>query len=196
MKKIIDKKIIYINIALLTLGILAGIIFLLITSNIDKLIIKNEITEFFSLLSKDSSSSINALLNSFKNSMTYITIITISSIIYIFSPIILFINFYKGLLIGFLISSIIMTYKIKGILYSILIIFPHHILMSLLMIIYSSIMLHFSYKLIKGTYKNENINLKTFIKKIGIIYISGALITLIISVLEIYINPLIIKFFI
>ena len=196
MKKIIDKKIVYANAAILIVGIIAGIIFLILTSKIDKLIIKTEITDFFELLSNNKSASLENLINSFKYNMTYIIIITISSIIYVLSPLILFMNFYKGMLIGFLISSIIMNYKIKGILYSILIIFPHHILMCLTIIIYSSIMIHFSYKLIKGTYKNENINLKIFIKKIGIIFLSGTILSLTASLLEIYISPLLIKLFI
>lgn len=193
MKKIIDKKMIYLNAAILTIGIIAGIIFLIFTSKIDKLIIKTEITDFFELLSNGESATLAKLINSFKYNMTYIIIITISSIIYVLSPLILFMNFYKGMLIGFLISSITMTYKLKGILYSILIIFPHHILMSLTLIIYSSIMLHFSYKLLKGTYKNESINIKTFIKKIGVMFICGTALSFISSLLEIFISPFLIK---
>lgn len=195
MKKIIDKKLIYINAAIFVIGVLVGIFFLIFTSKLDKMIVRNEITDFFELLSTEKP-NIGSILTSFKLNMTYIIIITISSIIYCLAPLILFINFYKGLLIGFLISSIILTYKIKGIFYSILLIFPHHILMALIIIIYSSIMLHFSYKLFKGTYRNENINLKTFIKKIGIIFLSGTTLSLICSILEIYINPLLIKLFI
>jgi len=56
-------------------------------------------------------------INSFKYSATYITLITIFSIIYIFSPGILFISFYKGMVIGFLMGSVVLTYKIKGIFY-------------------------------------------------------------------------------
>lgn len=195
MKKIIDKKIIYTNVALVVLGIIAGIIFLVLTSSLDKLIIKNEITDFFETI-KTSNHSFNNLLISFKSNMTYIIIITISSIIYLFSPLILFINFYKGLLIGFLIGSVVMTYKVKGIFYSLLMLFPHHILMTITLITYGSIMLHFSYKLMKGTYKNESINLKTFIKKIGILFLFGSTCSLISSILEIYLSPLILKMFI
>jgi len=98
--------------------------------------------------------------------------------------------------IGFLISSVVMTYKLKGVLYSLLIIFPHHILMSLVLIIYSAVMLHFSYKLARGTYKNESINLKTFIKKISVVYLTGVILCFVSSLLEIYVSPFIIKLFI
>ncbi len=196
MKKIIDKKLIYINASIFLLGIIAGIVFLILTGNLDKLIIKNEITDFFEILQNGSESNLTRLLTSFKYNISYILLITVTSIVYIFSPLILFINFYKGLLIGFLISSVIMTFKLKGILYSILLIFPHHILMPITIILYSSIMLHFSIKLFKSTCKNENINLLTFIKKIGILLITATILSLISSILEIYLCPLIIKLFI
>lgn len=195
MKKIINKKIIYTTGAIFIIGILVGIFFLIFTKELDKMIVKNEIKDFFELL-ENGKPTIGNVFTSFKLNMTYIIIVTISSIIYCLAPLILFISFYKGLLIGFLISSVVLTYKIKGIFYSILLIFPHHILMSIILIIYSSIMLQFSYKLFKGTYKNENINLKTFIKKIGIIFLSGSILSFICSLLEIYINPLLIKLFI
>jgi len=196
MKKIIDKKLIYINASIFLLGIIAGIVFLILTGNLDKLIIKKEITDFFEILQNGSESNLTRLLTSFKYNISYILLITVTSIVYIFSPLILFINFYKGLLIGFLISSVIMTFKLKGILYSILLIFPHHILMPITIILYSSIMLHFSIKLFKSTCKNENINLLTFIKKIGILLITATILSLISSILEIYLCPLIIKLFI
>jgi len=195
MKKLLDKRVLVVNVALLVLGIVAGIIFLIFTSNVDKLIIKNEITEFFDVLGGNSASFSN-VLTSFKNNVTYITIVTIASIIYIFAPVILFVNFYKGMLIGFLISSVVMTFKLKGVLYSILIVFPHHIIIAFLLILYGSIMIHFSYKLARGTYNNESINLKTFIKKIGVLYVSAVGICFVSSLLEIYFNPILIKLFI
>jgi len=193
MKKLIDKRIIIINAALLVLGLISGIIFLLFTSNLDKLIIKEEITDFFTQIGNGSSASISNILISFKYNIIYIFIITMSSIIYLFSPLVLLINFYKGFLIGFLMSSIVLTYKLKGFFLSILSLIPHHLIMSITIVIYSSIMLHFSYKLMRGTYNGENINLKTFIKKISILFLGATLVCLISSILEIYLNPLIIN---
>lgn len=195
MKKLIDKRIVYVNAALLVLGIVAGILFLVFTSKIDKIIVKNEISDFFDLISNGSANFSN-LFSSFRHNILYVFIITVASIIYLFSPLILFINFYRGVLLGFLVSSVIMTFKLKGILYGILIVFPHHLLMAVFLIFYSSLMLHFSFKLFRGTYKNESINLNTFIKKIGVIFGFGALSCLFISILEIYVSPIFIKLFI
>lgn len=187
MKKLIDKKILLVSSILLGLGILSGIIFFFITTSLDKMIVKNMMNEFVSI---KTNVTFSTFINSFKYNIIYIVIITLSSLLVIFSPLVLLINYYKGLTIGFLISSTISTFKIKGILYFVAILFPHHILMSILLILYSSIMFKLSLKLLKVMYMNEPINLNIFIKKVLILFITSFIICIIISLLEIYISPL------
>ena len=187
MKKLIDKKIILVSSILLGLGILSGIIFFFITTSLDKMIVKNMMNEFVSI---KTNVTFSTFINSFKYNIIYIVIITLSSLLVIFSPLVLLINYYKGLTIGFLISSTISTFKLKGILYFVAILFPHHILMSILLIIYSSIMFKLSLKLLKVIYMNEPINLNIFIKKVLILFLTSLIVCIIISLLEIYISPL------
>lgn len=187
MKKLIDKKIILVSSILLGLGILSGIIFFFITTSLDKMIVKNMMNEFVSI---KTNVTFSTFINSFKYNIIYIVIITLSSLLVIFSPLVLLINYYKGLTIGFLISSIISTFKLKGILYFVAILFPHHILMCILLILYSSIMFKLSLKLLKVIYMNETINLNIFIKKVLILFIISFIVCIIISLLEIYISPL------
>lgn len=190
MKKLIDKKIILVSSILLGLGILSGIIFFFITTSLDKMIVKNMMNEFVNI---KTNVTFSTFINSFKYNIIYIVIITLSSLLVIFSPLVLLINYYKGLTIGFLISSIISTFKLKGILYFVAILFPHHILMSILLILYSSIMFKLSLKLLKVIYMNETINLNIFIKKVLILFIISLIICIIISLLEIYISPLLLS---
>lgn len=187
MKKLIDKKILLVSSILLGLGILSGIIFFFITTSLDKMIVKNMMNEFVSI---KTNVTFSTFINSFKYNIIYIVIITLSSLLVIFSPLVLLINYYKGLTIGFLISSTISTFKLKGILYFVAILFPHHILMSILLILYSSIMFKLSLKLLKVIYMNEPINLNIFIKKVLILFITSLIACIIISLLEIYISPL------
>ena len=190
MKKLIDKKIILVSSILLGLGILSGIIFFFITTSLDKMIVKNMMNEFVSI---KTNVTFSTFINSFKYNIIYIVIITLSSLLVIFSPLVLLINYYKGLTIGFLISSTISTFKLKGILYFVAILFPHHILMSILLILYSSIMFKLSLKLLKVTYMNEPINLNIFIKKVLILFLTSFIVCIIISLLEIYISPLLLS---
>lgn len=187
MKKLIDKKILLVSSILLGLGILSGIIFFFITTSLDKMIVKNMMNEFVKI---KTNVTFSTFINSFKYNIIYIVIITLSSLLVIFSPLVLLINYYKGLTIGFLISSTISTFKLKGILYFVAILFPHHILMSILLIIYSSIMFKLSLKLLKVMYMNEPINLNIFIKKVLILFLISFIVCIIISLLEIYISPL------
>lgn len=187
MKKLMDKKIIIVSSILLGLGILSGIIFFFITTSLDKMIVKNMMNEFVKI---KTNVTFSTFINSFKYNIIYIVIITLSSLLVIFSPLVLLINYYKGLTIGFLISSTISTFKLKGILYFVAILFPHHILMSILLILYSSIMFKLSLKLLKVIYMNEPINLNIFIKKVLILFLTSFIVCIIISLLEIYISPL------
>lgn len=187
MKKLIDKKIILVSSILLGLGILSGIIFFFITTSLDKMIVKNMMNEFVKI---KTNVTFSTFTNSFKYNIIYIVIITLSSLLVIFSPLVLLINYYKGLTIGFLISSTISTFKLKGILYFVAMLFPHHILMSILLILYSSIMFKLSLKLLKVIYMNEPINLNIFIKKVLILFLISLIACIIISLLEIYISPL------
>lgn len=193
MKKLIDKRIIKTLVIVFVLGFIGGILFLILTNKLDKLIIKNEIEEYFNLFKDNKIVGLDNLINSFKNNITYITIILVSNIVFVLCPLTYFVNFYKGFLIGFLMSSIILTFKFKGIFYSILVLIPHQLIMSLLIIIYSSIMIKFAFKLFNAYKNKENINIRLFTEKILILFMGALFITLISSLLEIYLNSFIMK---
>lgn len=192
MKKIIDRRILYTNLILLGLGVIFGIIFLISTSSLDKSIIKSEITDYIEVFSNNSVTFSN-FINSFKSNVMYIILICIFSCFYILSPLNLFINFYKGMQMGFLVSSAILTYKLKGILYSLLLLFPHHIIMTALIVLYSTIMIKYSLKLFKATKENKNLNIGLFIKRVAILFLGALIICLISSLLEIYLNSFLLK---
>lgn len=194
MKKIINKKFNLPVIVTFLIGIVFGITFLFFISQVDKLIIKSEIEEYLSLVS-NSSNTLNSILNSFKNNLLYLTIIWVSSITIIFTPIVFFVIFYKGFLTGFLMSSFIMIFGIKGFIYSLIFTFPHEIINIIVFILFSIIMVSISYKIMKSIYKNDTINLRIFCKKVFILYIAFILVLLISSILEIYLNHFILGIF-
>ena len=193
MKKLIDKRIIKTLVIVFVLGFIGGILFLILTNKLDKLIIKNEIEEYFNLFKDNKIVGLDNLINSFKNNITYITIILVSNIVFVLCPLTYFVNFYKGFLMGFLMSSIILTFKLKGIFYSLLVLIPHQLLMNLLIIIYSSIMIKFAFKLFNAYKNKENINIRLFTEKILILFMGALFITLISSLLEIYLNSFIMR---
>ena len=177
MKKLMDKRIIKTLVIIFVLGFIGGILFLILTNKLDKLIIKNEIEEYFNLFKDNKIVGLDNLINSFKNNITYITIILVSNIVFVLCPLTYFVNFYKGFLIGFLMSSIILTFKFKGIFYSLLVLIPHQLLMNLLIIIYSSIMIKFAFKLFNAYKNKEKINIRLFTENILILFIVALFIT-------------------
>ena len=186
MKKIINKKFKLPIIVIFLVGVIFGILFLFFISEVDKLIIKTEIEEYLNLLSQ-SQNTINSILLSFKSNILYLTIIWVSSITLIFTPLIFFVIFYKGFLTGFLISSFVMIYGIKGFMYSVIFTFPHEIINIIAYIMFSIIM--------KSIYNNDSINLRVFCKKVFILYIIFLIILFISSILEIFLNHFIIGIF-
>lgn len=188
MKKIINKKFTFPIIIIFIVGILFGIIFLFFINELDKLIIKTEITEYLNLINNDNTNLFTSFITSFKSNFIYITVIWLVSITLVFCPILFFIIFYKGFLTGFMLSSFIMVFGPKGIIYSIIFMFPHEILNISTLITFALIMLSISYKIAKSTYKNDSINLRTFFKKIFLIYIIAIIIMFISSLMEIYFN--------
>ena len=66
-------------------------------------------------------------------------------------------------------------------------------LLTILIIIYSSIMLKFTIKLFKGFRNGENINIRLFTEKVLLMFIGALILALIISLLEIYLNTFILN---
>lgn len=180
-------------ILLLLLGIIFGIIFISIINEVDKLIIKNELTEFINLINKDNISFSSAFLNSLTENIIFYFIIWCSGFIFILIPISYFLVFYKGFITGFLLSSLIYIFKLKGILYFLVFIFPNEILNIAFMIFFVFIISKFSKKFLLIIYKDNPYDIKTLIKKYFLLLIGVILVCLILSLIEVFLNYFLIK---
>ncbi len=193
MKKIFNKKTTLFYFLLFSLGILFGLIFIFLISDLDKYVVKSGLTEYISSITSNTFNYKEGFILSLKTNIFYVTIIWLCGIVFIFIPIVVFIIFYKGFTIGFMISSFILTFKAKGLSYSILFIFPHEIINILIILIFSIYSIRFSKKIIRVIYKNEDINLRKISKNFFIIYIVFILASLISSLIEIYFNSFLIR---
>lgn len=196
MKKIFNKKRTLFYILLFSLGLIFGLIFIFLISDLDKFVIKEGLNEYITNITSNKYSYKEGLILSLKSNILYLTIIWLCGIVFIFIPIVIFIIFYKGFITGFMISSFILTYKAKGLLYSILFIFPYEIINILTIIIFSIYSVIFARKIIKVIYNNEEINLRKISKNYFIIYLISIFISLISSLIEIYFNSFLIRIFI
>lgn len=173
------------------IAIMSGSIFTLTLNDTDT----NIVSEFFSnyLENINKINYINSFVNSLISNIFVVMIIWLLSYSIIGLPIIILIFFYKSFIIGFSISGIIINYKIKGLLMSLLYIFPHQILfiLALLYLLVFSVIM--SINLFYAVFKHENIR---FSSNNNLIIIFVSIITLLCSIYDSFMLPLIMKFMI
>ena len=190
-----DKKYVLFSIILVILGILTGSIFITILNYTDKSIVIEYIESFINSINENKV-NLNNFYNNIINNVIVITIITIIGFTYFLIPINLLVLFYKSFVIGFSLSSFILTYKIKGLIFSIFYIFPHMIINILLFSLLTSFTLKLSINMIKYIIKGKSINLKNYFNRYFSIFIFSIIIIFITTLYETYIIPYILKFII
>ena len=173
------------------IAIMSGSIFTLTLNDTDT----NIVSEFFSnyLENINKINYINSFVNSLISNIFVVMIIWLLSYSIVGLPIIILIFFYKSFIIGFSISGIIINYKIKGLLMAFLYIFPHQILfiLALLYLLVFSVIM--SINLFYAVFKHENIR---FSSNNNLIIIFASIITLLCSIYDSFMLPLIMKFMI
>lgn len=189
----INKKFFVFLLGILFLGVLFGSILPIFLSADDKKLVSEYLIGFISNI-KDGFDSLVFLKNGFINEGLFLILIWILGISIIGVPIILFLLFYKCFIFGFSISSIIINYGFKGILFSLTYIFPHQVISILVYLFLSSYSLIFSIKLLFFILKKIDFNIRTYFKmylKILLISIIGLLICVL---YESFINPYVLGF--
>lgn len=178
----------------LIISIILGIIFYIYLNSNDKNMINNNIISYFTIKEKYNYQELlkTSILNNIKNILIIWTLgISIIGIV-----IILFILFIEGFSMGFTISGIFNTYKLKGLLGNICYLFPYKIIYIIILFLICFLSLSFSFNLIKTiSYKNYHIDIKKAFTKYLKTLIIFILLSIICSLFEVFINPYMIKIF-
>lgn len=185
-----EKSIYYSLIAVVLISLIFGLLFITILKTSDKTLLTNNINNHFDLI-KEGKYNIDVLKNIVNNDLIGL-IIWILGFSVIGIPILIFILFYKGFILSFSITSLIYNFKIDGIFFSFIYVFPHLIIN----IIFYFILTYYSFKLsIKII--DTLINKKTFdfkkLKKYLIVLLISLLFLTLSALYESYILPHIIK---
>lgn len=188
--KIINSKIFKILVVTLVIGFIIGIISFIF---MDKSSLQSSIINYINLIKNDNYNYTNGLILSIISNIKYSSIIWISGIIFFCSLVIPLIIIYRGISLSLTISTIIYTYKLKGVLYALIIVFPT-ILNEIIFIFLSYYSLSFSIKCFNTIKNNKDINLRSFIKNYFYIFLILSLLLIISSLIEIYLCSNIIKF--
>ncbi len=188
--KIIKSKIFKILVVSLVIGFIVGIISFIF---IDKKELGSSIINYINLIKNNDFNHTNGLITSIISNLKYSSIIWISGIIFFCSLIIPLIIIYRGVSLSLTICTIIYTYKLKGLLYALIIVFPT-ILNEVILLLLSYYSINFSIKCFNTIKNNKDINLRLFIKNYFYIFIILSLFLIISSLIEIYLCSNIIKF--
>lgn len=188
--KIIKSRIFKVLILLFILGLLFGVISFIF---MDKTSLENYTLNYVDLISKNNFDYIKGLINTLISNYKYLSILWIFGIIFFLFPLVPLIIIYRGISIGLMISSIIYSFKLKGFLYALIILFPAKIINELIYIIMSYYSISFSLKIYNAIKTNKSINISSFSKNyfyILLIFIVALTLT---SIFEVYISTNIIK---
>jgi len=188
-----QKKLYIFLIGLALLSLISGIIFIFLIKEENLTEISKKITIYFTEI--NNANKLNILINSIINNFIYIITIWILGISLIGLPIILIIFIFKNFITGLSISSIIYTYKINGIIKTIIHIFPHQIILLIILLLISFYSISFCIKLFKYLFLKKIINFKEVMQKYLKILIISLLVTLFTSIYEAYISTYLLNYF-
>lgn len=197
MKELINKikqnKLLFILLIIMILFTILGILFPALINFENKTLIKDSIESFMKAIDKNNINYISAFISSITNNIIVTILIWILGISIIGIPIILISIAFKSLLTGFSITSIFITYGIKGTLIAIIYTLPNiiNLLGSFLLGYYA---ISFSIMIYKSVFKKETRNWQPIVKrylKIGIFFI---IFSIAVSILESYLIPKILLF--
>ena len=160
-----DKRYVLFCLILVILGIVCGSIFVVILNGSDKSLVIEYIETFVDTIKNNSFNYIDTLKNTLIINYLAIFIISILGFTYFLTPINIIVLFYKSFVIGFSLSSFILTYKIKGLLLSIIYIFPHLIINILLFSLLTAFTLKLSIKMINSIIKKKEVNMRVYFNK-------------------------------
>ena len=188
-----DKRYVLFCLVLVIVGIIAGSLFIIILNNSDKNLVIEYIESFIDNIKNNDFNYIETLKNTLIINYLVIFIISIIGFTYFLIPINILLLFYKSFIIGFSLSSFILTYKIKGLLLSIIYIFPHLIINILLFSLLIAFTLKLSLKMINYIIKKKEVNMRLYFNKYIYTSVFIIIIITITSLYESFVAPYLLK---
>lgn len=185
-----DKSIYVSLLIALLISFIFGMFFITILSSTDKVTLKEYITNFFTSIKQG---KIISLYKTLINNNLGILITSILAFSIVLFPLVIVIIFYKGFTLAFTITSLIYTFKIKGIILAIVYVFPSLIFN----LVFYFIMCYYSFKLslilFNKVINNGTTNINKFLKKYLVIILVCIAFVSLFSLYDTYLLPSLIK---
>jgi len=202
MKKIIDKllskiklnkKIFLFLIIISFIAFISGSILVVLLDKSDKSIIDTYLTNFINNMSRDKIEYLSILKDSLISNLGLVLVIWLLGISVIGIPIILFMYFTQIFTFGFLLSSIFLKYKFKGIILALLYTVPYYLIYFITLIILTSYAFKLSIKLINSIINKKQLDFRIIFNKYLWILLFSSITIIISSLYESFIFTNIIK---
>jgi len=190
---IFRTKLIKSFLVLIIVGFIIGVVLYFISSSADKINLSESLNNYFNAIKNESFNYKEGLFDTVVYNFQYITIIWVCGIIFILVFLIPIILLIKSIYLGFTIINVLSVFKLKGILYTIILSLPS-IINLIIFLIMSYYSIKFANKIYHAIKNNLSINIKGFIKNYIIIFLILSFILLISSFLETYVISNILRF--
>ncbi len=194
--KLIGQKRLYlVLIIILLIGVLLGLLYPWTLSLENKELLTTSITSFFNNIANDKLDYMMGLKNAILSNLSFLLGIWFLGISILGVPIIAILLMVKGFTFGFSIASMVSIYHFKGVFASILYVFPTQILSLIVALLLTFYATSFSIKLFRYLFLKENLNFKPIMNRYFKIFGICLLSYLIISLMDVYLQPIIMKLF-
>lgn len=183
-----NKRILGFMILLFVIGIIAGTLFITITSKTDQNYVKEYMTSYITQIQNGELNYLNCFKDSFLSNIILFIFIFLLGISVIGIPIIVFIYFFKSFILGFSITSFILSFKLKGILY-VLIYLISTTLIYILLTILTLYALKISIYLIYSVFNKLEVDFKIIMNQYFKVFIFSIIGIIVFSILETFVMP-------
>lgn len=184
-----NKRMLVFLFTLLFMAVLFGSFFATKLSTNDLEEIKSSLDTFFSMTKQNKLNPLPAFFQSFGANMMFTIAIWILGISVIGAPLMIVLFFMKAFTMGFTIASMIKIYHLKGLLYSLIYIFPHQVINLLVFIFFIMFSMSLSITLFQALLKKKTVDFSKVMNRYVFILAITIGILIITSLLEIYLMP-------
>lgn len=189
MDKLKNNKILLFLCGISIIAFVAGSLFLTIISKTDQAMVSEYIDSFMNNIYHNDLNYGLAIKNTLLSNCFFLLFVWLLGVSIVGIPIVIFMYFSKIFTLGFAISSFVLKYKAKGLIFSLVYIFPSHIINLLLYTLMTYYATKMSLRMIDSTIKGKEINIKKLFIRYSKIF-GVILIVLVLSGLyETYIIP-------
>ncbi len=190
--KIKTRKLFSLMTLITFVSFILGILLISILSKENKELVTNSVTSFFNAIKANDLNYNSILVKCLTNNLLLNIIIWLLGISIIGIPIVIIILILKSFVLSFTLTSIIYTYKIKGIIGAIVYIIPHVInLFTTYILVYYSI--SFSLSLFSYLFQKKEINRKVLVTRYLKILLISIIAFIVTALIETYIIPFLIR---